>query len=59
MQKVGACALGGSSIFGSDYGRPLRAIGGFDELVNYGENLGLTSSDLYLLRQRPVKKRRH
>lgn len=59
VQKVGACALGGSSIFGSDYDRPLRAIGGFDELVNYGENLGLTSSDLYLLRQRPVKKRRH
>mgnify|MGYP007111898114 FL=1 len=59
VQKVGACALGGSSIFGSDYGRPLRAIGGIDELVNYGENLGLTSSDLYLLRQRSVKKCRH
>lgn len=57
VQKVGACALGGSSIFmGDDY---TRATGGFDELVNYGENLGLTSSDLYLLRQRSVKKCRH
>ena len=55
VQKVGACALGGSSIFESDYDRPLRAIGGFDELVNYGENLGLTSSDLYLLRQQDRK----
>lgn len=57
VQKVGACALGGSSIFmGDDY---TRATGGFDELVNYGGNLGLTSSDLYLLRQRSVKKCRH
>lgn len=57
VQKVGACALGGSSIFmGDDY---TRATGGFDELVNYGGNRALTSSDLYLLRQRSVKKCRH
>ena len=59
VQKVGACALGCSSIFGSDYDRLPRAIGGLDELINYGENLELASSTLYLPRQRPVKKRRH
>ena len=61
VQKVGACAIGGSSRFigEGDYNRLSRATGGFDELVNYGGNRALTSSDLYLLRQRPVKKRRH
>lgn len=60
VQKVGACALGGSRMFmRGDYNRLSRAIGGFDELADPWENLEPNLSSLRLPHRYPVKKRRH
>ena len=60
VQKVGACAMGGSRMFmRGDYNRLSRAVGGFNKLADPWGNLESDFSSLYLPCQRPVKKRRH